>query len=260
MEPLDAFAPKQIKGVVFDIDDTVTAHGVLVPEAYEAMHALRDAGITLVAITGRPLGWTDVVARMWPVAVAVGENGAGWAWMADGRAHEGYFATPEERSDHGALLAAVRAEVRNAMPDVRVAKDQRARRCDLAFDVGEEASMSNDEITQLVGIIEGRGARATVSSVHAHAIPGAWNKATGVQAALADALSITLADELDCWVFVGDSGNDAEAFAFFEWSVGVANVREHAPRMAATPKFVTGAERGLGFAELARKVLAVVRT
>lgn len=244
-----------VRGVVFDVDDTVTHRGVLEPEAFSAMHALAEAGLRLVAVTGRPLGWTDVLARLWPVDLAVGENGAGWARCSEEGFSEGYFHDAPERLRQARLLERIRLDVQLRMPEVELADDQRARRCDLAFDVGEQARLSDPEVSALVEIIEQHGARSAVSTVHAHAIPGEWNKAAGIVRALDQELGIQLQQERERWVFVGDSGNDAEAFAYFPVSVGVANVRSQLHRLPSPPSFVTEAERGRGFAELARHLL-----
>jgi len=243
--------PTELRGVIFDIDDTVTNHGVLEAEAFVAIHRLSGMGVDLVAVTGRPLGWTDVVARMWPVRIAVGENGAGWAWMDGVHAREGYFSKPQERAAHDRLLDEIRQDVASKMPHVRVANDRGARRCDLAFDVGEEVSLPKADIDALVGLIESHGARSAVSTVHAHATPGGWDKARGVERALREVLNVDLDEELHRWVFVGDSGNDAAAFTRFPVSVGVANVREHLHRLPTPPQYVTDSDRGRGFAELA---------
>ncbi|MGB5365602.1 MAG: HAD hydrolase family protein, partial [Polyangiales bacterium] len=107
-----------IRGLVFDIDDTVTRDGVLEPAAYTAMHRLAGAGFELVAVTGRPLGWTDVIARIWPVRIAVGENGAGWTWVDASGSHEGYFCDEAEREAQSRLLETVRQKVASAMPQI----------------------------------------------------------------------------------------------------------------------------------------------
>jgi HAD superfamily hydrolase (TIGR01484 family) len=251
MESYQNLDPAGVRGVVFDIDDTVTRGGVLQPTAYAAMHQLVRAGFDLVAVTGRPLGWTDVLARQWPVRLAVGENGAGWTWVDRTGVHEGYFSSERERARQKKLLQAVRREVAIAMPHIQVTQDIRARRCDLAFDVGEWASVPRADVDALVGVIEQMGCRASVSTVHAHAVPGSWDKAEGVVRALGRVLGSGVGEQLDCWVFVGDSGNDAAAFKRFPRSVGVANVRAHLDRLPVPPRYVTDAERGDGFAELA---------
>jgi HAD superfamily hydrolase (TIGR01484 family) len=251
MESYRNLDPTGIRGVVFDIDDTVTRNGILEPAAYSAMHRLAETGFDLVAVTGRPLGWADVFARLWPVRLAVGENGAGWAWVDGAGMHEGYFCGELERDQQMVLLDRIRREAAVSMPHVRTTNDYRARRCDLAFDVGESVSLPRTDIDALIALIERLGARSSVSTVHAHAIPGPWDKAKGVARALQEVLGIDLDTELDRWVFVGDSGNDAAAFEVFPKSVGVANVRDHLDRLPTPPRYVTDSDRGLGFAELA---------
>lgn len=255
MESYRNLDPVGVRGVVFDVDDTVTRDGILQPTAYSAMHELVDAGFDLVAVTGRPLGWTDVLARQWPLRVAVGENGAGWTWVDGHGVHEGYFSSEPERARQRGLLRAVRAAVAAAMPQVQVSRDDRARRCDLAYDIGEWASLPRADVDALVSIIEHTGCRASVSTVHAHAVPGRWDKAEGVCRALEQVVEPGGPLELDQWIFVGDSGNDAAAFERFGRSVGVANVRAHLDRLPVAPRYVTDAARGDGFAELAAHLI-----
>src|SRR5262249_57511345 len=79
MEPLDSFpmaARRRIRGVLADIDDTITTDGKLTAAAYGALERLQAAGFRVVPITGRPAGWCDHIARMWPVDAVVGENRA----------------------------------------------------------------------------------------------------------------------------------------------------------------------------------------
>ena len=256
---LDHDTCRALLGIAFDIDDTVTRGGRLELPAFQAMHDLAAAGLHLIAVTGRPLGWVDVVAHHWPVAVAVGENGAGWVWREDSIPREGYFEPDEIRAGYTELFERVRRRVAREMPNVRPTIDQRARRCDLAFDVGETMQLSPEEIERLVGIIESEGARSAVSSVHAHAQPGDWDKARGIERAARDALGLEVAQQRDRWLFIGDSGNDAAAFAYFPVSVGVSNVRRYLTRLPTPPRFVTDADRGRGFAEIARHVLRARR-
>lgn len=245
-----------VEGVVFDVDDTVTRDGRLERAAFDAMWRLSAAGIALVAVTGRPLGWADVIARHWPVRVAVGENGAGWVFRDGAVVREGYFHDEAERTAQAAHLERIRRRVQEELPDVRLAPDQRARRCDLAFDVGEDAHLPEPTIRRIVALVEAEGARCAVSSVHAHVLVGAWDKARGVERAVRAALGVDVEARRERWLFVGDSGNDAEAFAWFPLSVGVANVRDHLHRLPRPPSFVTEGSRGTGFAELADALLA----
>lgn len=265
MEPLASMARAALieaPGIVLDVDDTLTRDGILEVEALDALHAVAAMGRRAVLVTGRPNGWAETMAAILPVALAVGENGAGWAWMragASGRVLErGRFERPAEaeaRADRSrALLAAVHA----AMPHVTLASDAALRTCDLAFDVGEGVRLPPDEVAALRRLCEGQGASVVVSSVHLHAIFGAWNKADGTARAVQQVLGVAADELFTKWIFVGDSGNDAPAFARFAWTVGVANVTAHLPSLPVPPRFVTEADRGRGVAELVRAWRAAV--
>jgi hydroxymethylpyrimidine pyrophosphatase-like HAD family hydrolase len=57
------------------------------------------------------------------------------------------------------------------------------------------------------------------------------------------------------WVYVGDSTNDQLMFEHLPLTVGVANVARFIDQMGAWPAYLTPAERGHGFAELAGALL-----
>jgi len=250
---------RELLGVAFDIDDTVTRDGRLELAAFQAMHELARAGVHLVAATGRPIGWIEVVGRHWPISVGVGENGAGWIWRDDNGYHEDYFDPPERRNSYGDLFDRVRKRVASELPHVKVSSDNWARRCDQAFDVGETVKLSRDDITRLLRAIEAEGARSNASSVHAHVIPGEWNKASGIVRAVKDAVGLDIEAARDRWLFIGDSGNDAPAFDYFPVSVGVSNVRKSLGQLSTRPAYITAADRGAGFAEMAEHVLQARR-
>ena len=140
MRALSMLPPEDARGLVgllFDLDDTVLSHGVLTREAYEAIWSLHDAGLRLVAVTGRPSGWGEVIARQWPIDGAVTENGAvhvvregkGVALQFDGEA--------SEVAERRARLERLVETVAKAMPQVKLADDVHARRSDVAWDIGE---------------------------------------------------------------------------------------------------------------------------
>ncbi|HEY6879177.1 MAG TPA: HAD-IIB family hydrolase [Polyangiales bacterium] len=251
--PVDAV--RALFGVCFDVDDTVTTHGTLDPAAYAAMFALRAAGLKLLAVTGRPLGFAEIIARTWPVDAAVGENGAGFVARTGATLRFGYWDPVEVRITQQAQLARIQERVARELPDVHVSSDGWARRCDLAFDIGEQASLPRTTVDALVMLIQEEGARTSVSSIHAHAQLGDHDKARGIALAARELWDLhTVADE---FLFVGDSGNDAAAFSCFALTVGVANVAHHLDRLPTPPGYVTAASYGAGFAELAREIVRV---
>lgn len=251
---IDEGAP--VDGLAFDVDDTVTRDGKLEAIAFQAMWALRRAGLALVALTGRPLGYCEVMARHWPIDLAVGENGAGWVSMRDGVLERGYFQAEEERARSRGILEGIDRAVKRELGHLVHADDQGARVCDLAFDVGERHEVDAATIDRLRAIAAREGARVFVSSVHAHVSVGDFDKARGVARAVQAVLGVEEGALRSRFVFVGDSPNDAPAFAFFERSVGVVNVMEHLDRLEVAPRFVTSMARGEGFAELGRFILA----
>ncbi|HEX7476314.1 MAG TPA: HAD-IIB family hydrolase [Polyangiales bacterium] len=252
---IDPQACRALQGVVFDVDDTLTRGGRLEAEAYAALWALQRAGLLLVAVTGRPIGFAELMARQWPVNLAVGENGAGYVRVTERELRVGFFEDDAARGRERELLQRVAARMRVEAPWAQVTDDHWARRCDLAFDVGERVTLSAEQIEQVVRVMQAEGARTVVSSVHAHAMLGSYDKASGVVRACQRELNVDLAVERARWLFVGDSGNDAAAFAFFPLSAAVANVTPHLARLPVAPAYVSEADRGLGFAEIARTVL-----
>ena len=76
---------RAVRGVLTDIDDTLTAEGAIVPEALAALAELRAAGLPVIAVTGRPKGWSEPFARDWPIDAIVAENGAVALFRDDAR-------------------------------------------------------------------------------------------------------------------------------------------------------------------------------
>ena len=79
MRPFQQF-PENLKAdiryILTDIDDTLTIKGRLPAVVFVAMERLQRAGIRIIPVTGRPAGWCDHMARLWPIDALVGENGA----------------------------------------------------------------------------------------------------------------------------------------------------------------------------------------
>jgi HAD superfamily hydrolase (TIGR01484 family) len=261
MRPLAALpeaARANVRGVLADIDDTITTGGRLTPEAYAALARLHHAGLVVVPITGRPAGWCDHIARMWPVSGVVGENGALWMRHdpATRRLVRRFVAGDAQRRADRARLEAVGRRILAEVPGTALASDQQFRESDLAIDWCEDVpALPRAEVDRIVAIMEAEGMTAKVSSIHVNGWFGAYDKLGMTRRFLAEALAIDLDAERDRFVFVGDSGNDAPMFAYFPLSVGVANVRAFLDRLATPPAFVTERESGAGFVEVADRLL-----
>ena len=62
MQPLKEWpltARRALVGVFTDIDDTLTTEGAITPDALQALAALKAAGLYVIPITGRPIGWCE---------------------------------------------------------------------------------------------------------------------------------------------------------------------------------------------------------
>ena len=246
----------RIHGVLTDIDDTLTTEGAITPDALDALHRLRTAGLPVFAITGRPAGWSEAFALAWPVDAIVAENGAVALWRGDdGELCRAYLQDTKTRAANFQRLQAVAQLVLAELPQARLAEDSPGRETDIAIDHSEFAHLSEGEITQVVRIMQAEGLNATVSSIHINGWIGDHDKLAGARWIVRERLGRVLDDELDRWVYVGDSTNDARMFAHFPHSVGVANVARFWGALSHHPSYVAQGERGAGFAEVAAAVL-----
>ncbi len=245
----------RIVGVFTDIDDTLTHDGAIEPQALAALGALRQAGLHVFAITGRPVGWSLPFAQgeqAWPVDAIVAENGA-VALLPGGE--KLYLQGEAERVANFAHLQRVLAQVEAEVPGARRATDSPGRETDIAIDHSEFTTLDDATIDRVVALMRAQGLKATVSSIHINGWMGEHDKLAGARWMLRERLGRELDGELDRWVYIGDSTNDQVMFAHFPHSVGVANIARFVPQLQHLPRYVTRAERGRGFAELARALL-----
>jgi len=259
--PLSAAPPHHLAAlryVLTDIDDTLTEEGRLPALAYSAMESLSAAELAVIPVTGRPAGWCDAIARQWPVAAVVGENGA--LWYAEDRAARRMIRW--QAQDEAARLAnrgrlmELAAAAMAAVPGSAISADQPFRLFDAAVDFAEDAGpLPLEDAARIAAVFEAGGAQAKVSSIHVNAWFGDWDKRSGIENLFA-ARFAPLASVIGQVAFLGDSPNDAPLFAAVPFSVGVANVVPHLDRIVAAPAYVTRAPGGRGFAEFAERLLA----
>ena len=257
MKPLADLPARGVRGVLFDIDETLTTEGRLTAQAYSAMESLKDAQLLVVPITGRPAGWCDHIARMWPVDAVVGENGAFYFWHEAGRLGKRYVDDDATRVAKRARLGAIADRILSAVPGCALASDQAYREADLAIDFCEDVpALPLAAAERIAHLMREAGLTAKISSIHVNGWFGDYDKLATTRLLVRERFGLDLERANASLVFAGDSPNDAPMFGFFERSVGVANVRRFAGRLAAEPKFVARGESGAGFAELAAHLLA----
>ena len=261
MQPLAALPGSirgEIRGILTDIDDTLSTHGKITALAYAAMERLHNAGLLVIPVTGRPAGWCDHIARMWPVDAVVGENGALYMRHdAHARKLTTCFATPpDERLTQREELALIATQILRDVPGCAIASDQRYRESDLAIDFCEDVPrLPETSVARIVALMRAAGLTAKVSSIHVNGWFGGYDKLTMTRKLMTDEFAVDLDQARERFIFVGDSPNDAPMFEYFPYSVGVANVRAFGDCGGNPPKYVTERESGAGFAEVADFVL-----
>ena len=282
MIPLSQWPVEQrrnIIGVFTDIDDTLTTHGAITPDALQALAGLKAAGLHVIPITGRPVGWAEPLATRLPVDAIVVENGAVALKMIESEAVAADFAqnTPKigiqpayllpkvlsklyqqdaaTRADNLARMTRIAKHVLAQVPTAALSRDHAGRETDLAFDYKEFEDLPSETVQAILALLKQAGMQTTVSSIHIHGCFGNFDKWTGAQWIVQQLFQRDLTAELDQWVFVGDSGNDQAMFQHFTHSVGVANISRFEGQLTYLPRYITPSERGAGFAEVAKMLL-----
>ena len=262
--PLERWAGptrRALAGVFTDIDDTLTTGGAITPDALQALGDLKAAGLSIVAITGRPVGWSLPFVNTWPVDAIVAENGAvALLPAADGKIEKRYMQDAPTRTANFERMQAVLARIEREIPGAQRATDSPGRETDIAIDHSEFVTLSDDTIARVVALMRSEGMHATVSSIHINGWYGDNDKLEGARWIVRELWGRALDDELDRWAYVGDSTNDQLMFRTFASSIGVANVARFVPQLEHLPRYVTEGERGAGFTEAARAVLSVRAT
>ena len=256
MHPLAHWQPGTIIGVLTDIDDTLTTEGAITADALQALGRLKAAGLHVVPITGRPVGWSAPFAQSWPVDTIVAENGAVALQHTDGQGlHKRYQQDAATRANHFARMQQVLARIERDIPGARRSQDSDGRETDIAIDHSEFTHLPQRAIDAVVHLMQSEGMTATVSSIHINGWYGEHDKLSGARWIVRELWGRDLDAELDRWVYVGDSTNDQVMFQHFVHSVGVANIRRFEAQLTHPPRYITQAERGAGFAEFTAHLL-----
>ncbi len=249
-----------IRGVFFDIDDTLTTDGRLTASAYSALAQLKAHNLLAVPVTGRPAGWCDHIARMWPVDGVVGENGAFWFAHDDAakKMTQRFIADATTRTERRIRMRATGERILREVPGTAWASDQHYREGDIAIDFCEDvAALPREEVERIATHMRDAGLTAKISSIHVNGWFGEYDKLSTTRLFMRERFDIDLDQVKDQYLFIGDSPNDSPMFGWFPHSIGVANIRDLADRVPSLPRYVTEGRSGAGFAEvIARLVVA----
>jgi HAD superfamily hydrolase (TIGR01484 family) len=251
---LDAAAARKLRGVAFDLDDTLLDHGRLAEATYSALFRLVEAGLDLYGVTGRPVGWAEVLARLFPVKAVVAENGALVCARRGERVVVEDSVDAATRRERDERLSQLLGRFAQRFPDLEPADDVRARVSDRTFDIGEYRQVGARRVEEASAFLRAQGARTFVSSVHLHATFDYADKASGAVRLLAKDSGLDATAVRHAYAYLGDSENDASCFAAFTLSVGVANLRG---KSTLRPRYVTSRAMGAGVVEAAGVILSL---
>jgi hypothetical protein len=259
--PLDELPAELCRRLAYlftDIDDTLTRDGLLPAGSYAALGDLLAAGVRVVPVTGRPAGWCDHIARLWPVDGVIGENGAFYYRYdrARRRMTRSHTLPPDEVAAGRARLAAVAGRVLREVPGTAIAADQPFRISDWAIDVREDVPpLPPAAVDAVVRILADEGVTHKVSSIHVNFWLGDFDKMSCLRRYVAETSATPFEEAAARLLFIGDSPNDEPLFGGVPYTIAVANIRPFLPRLVHRPRWVTRAEAADGFVEAARLVL-----
>jgi HAD superfamily hydrolase (TIGR01484 family) len=255
MKPVSAFDSK-LKFLLTDIDDTLTDEGRLGPEAYAAMWRLHDAGVKVVPVTGRPAGWCEMIARVWPVAGVVGENGGFYFRYAKQKMIRNFHFDFETQLKNRERLNRIQEDILRLVPGCALASDQFCRLMDLAIDFCEDVpALDRAAVDKIVSIFKQHGAIAKVSSIHVNGWFGTYDKLTKSLQFLDREFGVSASEAKSFCGFSGDSPNDEPMFDYFPHSFAVANISGFLPDLKSKPSYLATRRGGLGFVEIADQIL-----
>lgn len=238
-----------------DIDDTLTTDGMLLDSSYSALWHLNSAGIKVIPVTGRPAGWCDHIARMWPVAGVVGENGA-FVYSYDRTARKMRRRFLMDTSADRERLTGVAARVLKRVPGAALAADQPFRISDIAIDYCEDVQrLDPAKVDGICDVLREEGVQFKVSSIHVNFWIGDFDKLSGARVFMQEDAGSPLSTMGEKAIFIGDSPNDEPLFEGFPHSIAVGNIRGFLPRIRHLPEFITSADCAAGFREAVQVIL-----
>lgn len=245
-----------IKYLLTDIDDTLTTEGQLHPKPYEALWRLKETGIHVIPVTGRPAGWCEMIARFWPVSGVVGENGAFYFRYTNNKMKRHFLISSQMRKIYKKKLIEIKKEILSLVPQAAISSDQFCRLYDLAIDVCEDIPpLSKDEINQILKTFQKHKAHAKLSSIHINGWFGDYDKTTGALALLKNEFQVNNKDLQNQVAFIGDSPNDEPLWKYFNNSFAVANIASYLNQLQHPPQYIMKNKGGEGFTEAANLII-----
>lgn len=244
----------KIKFILTDIDGTLTGpDGRIAPKTYAMLWKLREAGFTVIPVTGRTAGWAAVAITDWPVDAIIVESGSVVYYLENGSRKE--FVHPSVPEDRYSVHEKIRETALAKNPKIKVSIDQYSRFNDFAFNYAEDEDdkLTFEEAKEVLEAVKAIGAKGNISSIHVNTWFGDYDKLPMSLLYLKEHYGIE--NPKDCVIYFGDAANDEEMFGFFPSACGVANFMKYAGFAKHHPAYITTFDGGEGFCEAAEILL-----
>lgn len=256
IQDINSNTAKKIRFVLTDIDDTLTKDGKLIPEAYSALWQLKEAGLPVIAVTGRAAAWGNLLVQEWPVAAVITENGAVSYFILQEHSIESFVFPGTSKNTEPSLRVALEKALIE-VPRAKAAQDNHLRQYDLAVDYAETVNppLSSEEVAKIIAIFEKEGCKAVPSSIHINTWKGSFNKKEASILLLQKLFGYNDEKESHSVLYVGDARNDEPMFAHFPNACAVANISRWTNLMTHLPSWISKESFGWGFAEIVQTLI-----
>lgn len=251
----------KVELLLTDLDDTVTTHGLLTGEVYRSLWALNEAGVQVIVVTGACAGWCDHLARSWPIAGVIGENGAFFfsregSVSNHGKLQRQYWSTLAQlQQDQRQLMATFSAAFKDF--DQYLTHDQHYRLAEVAINVSQDLAVPALERRDAVlAFCQQQGISHSVSSIHINTWVAQNSKRAMCERVVQQHFGKPISALPDQLIYSGDSPNDQEMFSTVKLSVGVANILAVKAQLKTLPTYLTAGSHGQGFDQIAAAILA----
>ncbi len=252
---LELLPLETIQLIATDMDGTLTQAGRLRPQVLQLFEALHQVGVHVIIITGRSAGWVEGLAHYLPIYGAIAENGGifyAGHYSASGISKPYPLVSLQDLKCHRQGLQSAFEQLQQVFPGIQPSSDNVFRLTDWTYD---RHDLALSHLQTMADLSHTMGWDFIYSSVQCHLKLFGQDKASGLLKVLETQSDLEV--PLDQIVTIGDSPNDSSLFnpAYFTYSVGVSNCLDYQDQMLFFPNYLTQAEAGWGFCELAEALL-----
>lgn len=246
LEKFIAGETEKVSLIISDVDDTITTHGKLHPEALSAMYEAVEKGYRIILLSGGSAGWCEVYLRQWPVFMVIAESGAVMIYKdEDGniRYQRNPVISEDDLRNRETLMRMIGEEY--------LSSDQYARLYDIAVDL---KLVPSDRIQDIKEAADNMGAHYAFSSIHMNIWFGDYSKEKGILTFM-DLCGIDSQTLCESSIYFGDAPNDSGMFSLIPLSVGTLAVERRRSEFQSLPAYFAPFEGGEGFAYGIRSLL-----